>query len=119
MNYQSHYDGINAAIDSINIMRHLFIEKIQTILTEDEVIDIYDDDNDGFRDKCDPAYVDFFDHRMDCTVQEEVNSFSYTEAETDSATVCYEDMTITEVMQCYRCIVEFKEWKETGKITYA
>lgn len=117
--YRVRYDLINNDLDIIGTMRKQYIDRIQELITEDEVIDLYDDDeSEGFRDKCDPAYVSFFDRHMDCTVQEEVNSFSCTEAETDSASVCYEDMTITELMQCYRCIVENKEWKETGKITY-
>lgn len=116
--FKVYYAIINADLDIIGRMRKHYIERIQEIIHAGEVIDLYDDDNEGFRDKCEPAFVSFFDHHMDCTVQEEVNSFSDCEVDTDSASVCYEDMTITEVMQCYRCIVEYKEWKETGKITY-
>lgn len=118
MDYKAHYVQINLDLDRISIMRKYYQESIQQLLEEDESIDIFDEENEGFHDKCDSTFVAFFDHRMDCSVQEEVNVFNFDGVETDSDSVCYEDMTITEIMQCYRCIVEFKEWKETGKITY-
>lgn len=98
-------------------MRQHYVEYIQNIISEDECIDICFD-AEWFHQNCDRAYVTFKDRRHDCDISEEATSFYHDGASTENGFVCYEDMTITEVMQCYRCIIEFKEWKETGKITY-
>ena len=113
-----HYAKISQYQAYADMFHKEFIENIKTLIA-DECIYFYDDDYTAFWDECDRPYTEVYDHRMDCSIDEEIHSIDGKRGmvETETDLVAFEDLNIISAMQVYRCLVQFIEWRETGKIS--
>lgn len=112
------YVVINEALDTLDTMRQQFIDLIQGMVGEDELIDFREDEK--FHEVCDRAYVVCFDRHDEVSmVNLDVIVVGHTIVGTSwGLDKNLEDMTAQELLQTYRCLCEYDEWKQTGKISY-
>ena len=103
---------INEALDTLDQMREQFIDLIHGMVAEGEIIDFTDDS--VFYASCDRAFVGVYNDRID-VVHQVNHEYVITSDEYDKN---LEDMTAQELLQVYRCLCEYDEWKQTGKISY-
>lgn len=109
---------INEALDTLDTMRKQFIDLIQGMVGEDERIDFREDEK--FHEVCDRAYVACFDRHDEVSMLNlDVVVVGHTIVGTSwGLDKNLEDMTAQELLQVYRCLCEYDEWKRTGKISY-
>lgn len=101
-------DVISHLEDYFDIVKKDSIQGIREILEPNEYEVFRDEEYEDFYDKCDRAHVD----------NKEVYEVSYNGVEDEDGLVHYfDDMQGYEVLQAYRCLVQLREWQESGCIT--
>lgn len=101
-------DVISHLKDYFDIVKKDSIQGIREILEPNEYEVFRDEEYEDFYDKCDRAHVD----------NKEVYEVSYNGVEDEDGLVHYfDDMQGYEVLQAYRCLVQLREWQESGCIT--
>lgn len=111
------YVVINEALDTLDQMREQFIDLIQGMVDEDDCIDFTEDDK--FHEACDRAYACMRNSKDDCFMECEIFKVTATSVISEYGDeTCFEDMEAKELLQVYRCLCEYDEWKQTSKISY-
>lgn len=120
------YDAISHLEDYLDLVRKESIEGIKATLGESEREDFCGEiemsdgrvvDMAPFWDSCDRPYVGVYDHRAECVYQEEVWSVTPDSVVTENGEeISLEDLSASSALQVYRCLVQLREWQNTGKI---